>query len=200
MLSNTRLERGAKASETAAKLRHRMSLSPSRISQFPSASEPSPNSPPSTASASMKPKNRANRTSVYGNTSAGLPPASSIPSLGSLAVGVGAAPHWVGKKWEELQNGSTRFSNSQKRASGLLLDVSQTIVSALSSPPLTSSYSPMSPTPPPSSSIHKLQPLSLLDEDNDPSNGTAYIMDPTVTTLATVKGVSPQGFDDEWNW
>lgn len=91
---------------------------------------------------------------------ASLPPPSSIPGLGPLTSptvsswmeSVGSS---VGKKWEEIQKGGTcvyvlsalvssllyandaltsRFTKSQKRASLLLSDVSQSLFAALASP------------------------------------------------------------------
>ena len=113
-----------------------------------------------------------------------LPPASSIPGLGSLTVaGVNTPPvsAWigsVGKKWGELQRGST-FSTGQKRASLLLSDVSQTIAAALS-PQAT-------------------HPASAWLRNDEPQN-----LPPT-----SPKPSSPQNSDgraatqdeeDEWNW
>jgi len=168
-------------------------VSPSRTSPL-SISQPSPNSQVPTDSANMKQKNK-----IYGNVSAGLPPASSIPGLGSLAVGIGAnAPSWVGsvgRKWEELQKGST-FSKSQKRASVLLSDVSQTIVSALSSPPSASSCNP---SPSTGNGLKPQSSPSWLDDEN-PSDG-ASVMKPDVSIHSISEGSSsPQDFDDEWNW
>jgi hypothetical protein len=135
----------------------------------------------------------------------GPPPVASIPGVGSLAAvsssGDQPVASWVdsmGKKWEEIQRGHTyvlsfnrqkfniaiwfnnhRFTKGQKRASLLFSDMSQTIASALSVPPVTPvSYNP-APRPPlrPSSSssasasgsITPLQTsssVSLLDEDD----------------------------------
>jgi hypothetical protein len=159
----------------------------------------------------------ANRTRVYGNKSAGLPPASSIPGLGSLAVGA-PAPSWVesvGRRWEELQKGSTcvvlffllyyhlsltafvrpcSFSKNQKRASLLLSDVSQTIVLALSSPPF--------PTPP---SSNPQTSQSLLDDDDNPLDSMTSVLKPDLsathsTSEARGGSLSPQDFDEDWNW
>lgn len=101
----------------------------------------------------------------------GLPPPVSIPGLGSLTSAVGSEcveplSSWMGnmgKKWEEIQKGSTcvtfflsifrmslsslplyRFTKGQKRASVLLDNLSQNIASALATPPLASgSYNPL---------------------------------------------------------
>jgi hypothetical protein len=167
----------ADTNDSAARLHCRKSCEVARSVSPPcttvSKSELSPNSP-SINSASVN----------YGNLSSGQPPMSSLPGLGV------AAPSWVdsvSRKWEELQT----FSMSQKRASVLLSDVSQTIVSALS-PPLTSSSGPMA-TPP---------PFSLLDDDDNPTEGMRSVMKPdSSTALSSSQAVSsPRDFDDEWNW
>ncbi|PPQ83769.1 hypothetical protein CVT25_000118 [Psilocybe cyanescens] len=64
----------------------------------------------------------------------------SVPGLGALNVGTPTTQqmsYWVGsvgKKWDEIK-GSTTFTKSQKRASLLLTDMQNSIVSALTSPP-----------------------------------------------------------------
>ncbi|OAX40817.1 hypothetical protein K503DRAFT_864335 [Rhizopogon vinicolor AM-OR11-026] len=65
-----------------------------------------------------------------------LPPPSSMPGVGSITV-VGEAWGSVGKKL-----GSDVFSKSQKRASVLLADVSQSIASALSPGPVATTPAP----------------------------------------------------------
>jgi len=79
-----------------------------------------------------------------------LPGVSSIPGLASSSMPInGTTPQlmstWVGsvgKKWDEIRESQT-FTKSQKRASILLSDVSQSIVSALISPsPLSTSSRP----------------------------------------------------------
>ncbi|GLB39292.1 hypothetical protein LshimejAT787_0604540 [Lyophyllum shimeji] len=158
-----------------------------------------------------------------------FPPVSSIPGLASLTVGVASPPvaSWVGsvgKKWEELQRGST-FSKNQKRASVLLADVSQSIVSALSPPPSTSTSKSASPVPPLYFSPSPASPLtastsstSLLDEADFNMPATSIMTpDPTPSphsdhTLQPLQSISsaatkaklharskPVDEEDEWN-
>jgi len=124
-----------------------------------------------------------------------FPPISSMPGLGSLMTGTVSQPvsSWVdtmGKKFEELQKGST-FTSSQKRASLLLSDVSQSIASVLSPsplPPTASSPSSKFPTPayftplPTSPLTACTTPSSLLDEDNeDLPTGSLMVASPMMT-------------------
>ncbi|KAG1738122.1 uncharacterized protein EDB91DRAFT_1139102 [Suillus paluster] len=79
---------------------------------------------------------------------ASLAPPSSMPGVGSLAV-VGGAWGNVGRKL-----GGDVFSKSQKRASTLLSDVSQSIVSALNPSPVATSPAPAPSLFPFPSSLH----------------------------------------------
>ncbi|KAI0310063.1 hypothetical protein OF83DRAFT_1156451 [Amylostereum chailletii] len=120
-----------------------------------------------------------------------LPPPASVPGIGSLAamgvnMDISAAQGWmdsVGKRWSE--SGRT-FTKSQKRASVLISDVSQSLFAALSP---TSSPAPCSPAPsstwlspgPGSRATPSPSPSrkSLLDEDDDmPGLGLSGVMLP----------------------
>ncbi|KAF8647988.1 hypothetical protein AX16_006418 [Volvariella volvacea WC 439] len=96
----------------------------------------------------------------------GFAPVSSIPGLTSLTnatTSVGSVSSWVGtvgKKWEELQKGSS-FTKNQKRASLLLSDVSQSIVSVLS---------PVTLTPSPAPSTQSMSTTSLRRTSSRPTN------------------------------
>ncbi|KAI0938738.1 hypothetical protein AcV5_000351 [Taiwanofungus camphoratus] len=158
------------------------------------------------------------------NLSSGLPPAASIPGLSPLAVqpvsswmeSVGQS---VGRKWEEIQKGET-FTKSQKRASLLLSDVSQSFFSALASPtasgtsvsissnPFAATLSPLSSSPSGLSPMGQASssPASLL-EDDDVTDCLGSVMIPD----SKVPAVEPTGSnpavrkkqtqsDDEWNW
>lgn len=155
---------------------------------------------------------------VYGMGS--LPPPSSIPGLGVLTGGGATWMGSVGKKLGELRD-SPAFTKSQKRASVLLSDVSQSIVSAWnapttpigSAPPISRTRSTPLPTSP-------LSP-SLLDDDNDDTIRIASVMTPDSKKLHTTTlmpswpdgGMKPsnkptttssnaktQDEDEEWNW
>jgi hypothetical protein len=93
-----------------------------------------------------------------------------------------------------------RFSKSQKRASGLLSDVSQSIFSALA-PGSTANLVPASAPP----------PQSLIDEDDDAGStalGSALLPDVVVASpLATPSKMLPlstpeakEEDDEDWNW
>ncbi|KAG5724855.1 hypothetical protein E4T56_gene12621 [Termitomyces sp. T112] len=106
---------------------------------------------------------RTKRATIHGTS---FPPVSSIPGLAALTVGPASPlPSWVesvGKKWGELQRVST-LSKNTKRASILLSDVSQSIVSALSTP-----STPMSTPPSPVPSY--FDPSAPFAESNSPLN------------------------------
>jgi len=140
---------------------------------------------------------------------------SSIPNLGSLPPG---SPSWVigtvGKKWEELQRTET-FAKSQKRASLLISDVSQSFMNAWS-PPMTSPRASMSRNPsitsqpsPSSVSPGSLSTSSLLDDDGDSQGGMGIVMTPDFKlaspvskepTILDASKTQIQEDDDEWNW
>jgi len=152
--------------------------------------------------------NRSKRASLNGTA---FPPASSIPGLGSLASPVVSS--WMGsveKKWEELQRNPS-FAKNHKRASILLSDVSQSIVSALGAPQPSASPSPLSKHSP----LASPPALSLLDDDtecNMPSSVMTPLVQPLQPTKPTTPELSPQAStarerngnqaesDDEWNW
>ncbi|KAH8097024.1 hypothetical protein BXZ70DRAFT_895280 [Cristinia sonorae] len=69
------------------------------------------------------------RPGIKRSTTSATSPLSATP----VSSWVGSMGNSVGKKWEELQKGET-FTKSQKRASILISDVSQSIFAALSSP------------------------------------------------------------------
>ena len=161
-------------------------------------------------------------------------PTSSMPGLGTLPSGT---PSWVlgtvGKRWEELQRIETyvysytpkppqskpttfSFAKSQKRASVLLADMSQSLLNAWSTPipspvagasistnPFVASVSPTksgSPTPERSATQ-----TSLLDDDGDlqghvGGSGLGVVMKPdTLSPSASVQNKSDDD-DDDWNW
>ncbi|EGO29354.1 hypothetical protein SERLADRAFT_433346 [Serpula lacrymans var. lacrymans S7.9] len=152
-----------------------------------------------------------------------FPPPSSIPGLASLSVVGGSVPPvstWVGsvgKKWEELQKG-TSFAKSQKRASVLFSDVSQSIAFALASP---NSASPSQQSPglssvaslslPQTPSRFSTSTVSLLDDDEDTIHGSVAlgsVMTPDSTAKLAPPRLTPSpaplsastSDDDEWNW
>lgn len=147
----------------------------------------------------------------------GLPLVAS--SIGSLAVGGGSADvqpgvsSWVGsvgKKWEEIQRGSTyvistsflfvvpidltkhdtgRFTKSQKRASVLFSDVSHSIASALSSaPPSALASASYSPTP-----VFRAQSLSSGSGSGTSSRATSQ----STTPLQTSSSLLDEDYDDD---
>jgi len=141
-------------------------------------------------------------------------PTSSMPGLGTLPSGT---PSWVlgtvGKKWDELQRTET-FAKSQKRASVLLADMSQSLLNAWSSPtpspvvgasistnPFVASISPTHAEGPiPERSAAK---TSLLDDDGDlqgHTSGLGVVMKPdTLSPSASVQNKNDDD-DDDWNW
>ncbi|KII91127.1 hypothetical protein PLICRDRAFT_495976 [Plicaturopsis crispa FD-325 SS-3] len=144
------------------------------------------------------------RSSIHGGS---FPLPASIPGLASFG-GSQSPSSWVGsvgKRWEELQRGST-FTKGQKRASVLLSDVAQSIGSALASPPIPSSAN---------GNYTQSSPVSLLDDDvlDDSTSRLGTVMTPdSKTTIqpplqprmnpAAIKPepVKPLDDDDEWNW
>ncbi|OCH87776.1 hypothetical protein OBBRIDRAFT_132814 [Obba rivulosa] len=154
----------------------------------------------------------AKRASLQGS----LPPGSSwMGSVGSS----------VGRKLEQLQKGDT-FTKSQKRASLLLSDVSQSFFAALASPtptiispsavsvssnPFAASLSPLSSSP---SSLSPAAPPSLLEDDGGgaalgsvlvPSRVPAATTQPTQVSMSISGGqtagqVQAVDDDDDWNW
>ncbi|KAF9652412.1 hypothetical protein BDM02DRAFT_3183795 [Thelephora ganbajun] len=143
-------------------------------------------------------------------------PTSSMPGLGTLPSGT---PLWVlgtvGKKWEELQRTET-FTKSQKRASVLLADMSQSLLNAWSTPipspvigasisanPFVASISPMQ-TENPIPEILATQ-TSLLDDDSDlqgRAGGLGVVMKPNTTSPSpSIQNKSDDDDDDDdWNW
>ncbi|KAI0073648.1 hypothetical protein K474DRAFT_1710539 [Panus rudis PR-1116 ss-1] len=152
-------------------------------------------------------------------SSVGLPPPSSIPGLGPSSW-MGSVGNTVGKKLGELQKGGT-FTKSQKRASLLLSDVSQSIFAALSSPSatqtqsFTSQPSKQSPSTPLSSSLTTPHSSSLLEDDDTGIGGLGEVMKPNVVNTQPKGNSKPStgtttsskqttslldDDDDDWNW
>ncbi|KAL4073474.1 hypothetical protein J3A83DRAFT_2540859 [Scleroderma citrinum] len=177
---------------------------------FPSPSSLSSPSPlPSTSTRDVK---QSRRTSL----AAAFPPASSVPGLGSLAMGASVGSpvtSWmgnVGKKLGGIQ-GTETLSKSQKRASVLFADVSHSIMSALSSPSpsatLSGSISPSSSSStsslrtPPSVTAHtiSLRTNNLLDDDDgDDTIRIGRVMIPDTVKLAVpVSGPEPEALADD---
>jgi hypothetical protein len=144
--------------------------------------------------------NRSKRASLNGS---GFPPVSSIPGLGSLAIGSSpVVSAWMGsveKKWEELQRNPS-FAKNQKRASILLSDVSQSLLSTSLSFTSARANTPSQ---------------SLLDDDtgcNLPSSVMTPLVQPMQPTKPSAPELSPQTStvgegngkivesDKEWNW
>jgi hypothetical protein len=141
-------------------------------------------------------------------------PTSSMPGLGTLPSGT---PSWVlgtvGKKWEELQRTDT-FTKSQKRASVLLADMSQSLLNAwttsspspgtgmsISTNPFVASISPTrTESPIPQISGAK---TSLLDDDGDlqgHTGGLRVVMKPdTMSPSVSVQSKNDDD-DEDWNW
>jgi len=114
--------------------------------------------------------------------------------LGRANLG-GAAQGWVdsvGSKLAELQRGET-FSKSQKRASLMLSDVSQTIFSALA-PASTADVVPAF-TPP---------AQSLLDEEDEGSTALGRAILPDVVAVpgwsASPQTSTVDEKEESWNW
>ncbi|KAI0305124.1 hypothetical protein B0F90DRAFT_1701504 [Multifurca ochricompacta] len=134
--------------------------------------------------------------------SMGAVPPTSIPGINSLTVmGLGranlgeAAQGWmdsVGSKLAGLQKGQT-FSKSQKRASVLFSDVSQSIFSALvpASPALSTPTS--APPDPPTQ--------SLIDED-DVMGSTILgrVILPDAVAPSKIPPTSKDEDEEDWNW
>jgi len=141
-------------------------------------------------------------------------PTSSMPGLGTLPSGT---PSWVlgtvGKKWEELQRTET-FTKSQKRASVLLADMSQSLLNAWSTPtpspvtgvsisanPFIASISPTRTENP--IAERSAARTSLLDDDGDlqrHAGGLGVVMKPDTTSpLSSVQNKSDDD-DEDWNW
>jgi len=141
-------------------------------------------------------------------------PMSSMPGLGTLPSGT---PSWVlgtvGKKWEEFQRTET-FTKSQKRASILLADMSQSFINAWAIPapstvtgvsvstnPFVASISPtQTEKPVPERSGTQ---TSLLDDDGDLrgyAGGLGVVMKPDTMSPSTSVQNKSDDDDDDWNW
>ncbi|KAI0032613.1 hypothetical protein K488DRAFT_85718 [Vararia minispora EC-137] len=136
-----------------------------------------------------------------------LPPPASVPGLGSLAaMGLNAnvaaaAEGWLGKR---ITEGSKTLSKSQKRASVLFADVSQSLLAAFSpSPSETPASWLQSPSMSPSPAMERTGP-SLLDEDEEVLAAPALKpLQPSPTPTprpASTAPVRDESFDDDWNW
>ncbi|EED79758.1 predicted protein [Postia placenta Mad-698-R] len=203
-------------------------LRAAKLHRRKSREQPSPLcSPLADTSATLgadSPRTRAMKRSSL-NLSSGLPPPA-IPGIGVLAgqpmsswmETMGSS---VGRKWEELQKGET-FTKSQKRASVILSDVSQTFFSALTSPgpssgtfvsvssnPFAATLSPLSTSPsastPPPMMASSASTHSLLDDDSE-AQGLGSVMVPdskgssSSTSSRTPSVNTKDQSDDEWNW
>ncbi|EED80457.1 predicted protein [Postia placenta Mad-698-R] len=203
-------------------------LRAAKLHRRKSREQPSPLcSPLADTSATLgadSPRTRAMKRSSL-NLSSGLPPPA-IPGIGVLAGQ--PVSSWmetmgssVGRKWEELQKGET-FTKSQKRASVILSDVSQTFFSALTSPgpssgtfvsvssnPFAATLSPLSTSPsastPPPMMASSASTHSLLDDDSE-AQGLGSVMVPdskgssSSTSSRTPSVNTKDQSDDEWNW
>ncbi|KZT10378.1 uncharacterized protein LAESUDRAFT_810036 [Laetiporus sulphureus 93-53] len=186
------------------------------------AQSPLPESPTTPSAVPSRTSTSTKRTSV--NLASGLAPPALIPGMGTMTVppmsawmeSVGSS---VGRKWEELQKGET-FTRSQKRASIILSDVSQSFFSALASPasssgaasvsissnPFAASLSPLS-TSPTAATLVPNGTSSLLDDD-EPAQGLGSVLSPDSKGFAPSKPPAPSSpslqakdqSDDEWNW
>ncbi|KAF8886571.1 hypothetical protein BD779DRAFT_1530422 [Infundibulicybe gibba] len=140
-----------------------------------------------------------------------FPPVSSIPGLGSLTVGGSGAPpvsSWVGKKWEELQRGSTCIIQYCIRALPAIRPI-------LLSRFLVPSPSCSSPFP-----VATTCALSLLDDDDGPGFAASPVMTPDLRPAQLAPALIPTPMrttqpagtaaphtraptldeEDEWNW
>ncbi|KAI0089517.1 hypothetical protein BDY19DRAFT_108361 [Irpex rosettiformis] len=121
-------------------------------------------------------------------------PASSSP----VSTWMGSVGSSVGKKWEEMQKNDT-FTKSQKRASILLSDVSQSLFAALTSPAPSAGPSPIQkPSPLSAVSSH-----SLLDEEPDQLEGQTLTLSAPLIPSVVSPSPSQKRVDedeDEWNW
>ncbi|PCH44973.1 hypothetical protein WOLCODRAFT_139355 [Wolfiporia cocos MD-104 SS10] len=153
-----------------------------------------------------------------------LPPPN-LPGIGALAM-QGPVASWmgsVGRKWGELQK-DERIAKSQKRASVILSDVSQSLFSALGSPtrtsdsvsvssnPFAAALSPLSPSSATASS--DFHSRSLLEDDDDagglgsvmvpdlrsPTSSTSPSFSSASTRIASSPAKTMDQSDDEWNW
>ncbi|KAH9852514.1 hypothetical protein C2E23DRAFT_825900 [Lenzites betulinus] len=214
----------------AAKLHRRKSR---ETPPSPSLVPASPSPPGSQDATPVSDYKKTLKRSSLHITSNGMPPAASIPGLGPLAsplasAWMGSVGSSVGKKWEEIQKGET-FVKSQKRASLLISDVSNSIFAALASPssssgpipssmsissnPFAATLSPLSTSP-----LSQLSPSpsasaqSLLDDD-DAGEGLGSVLLPDTKAPALVPSPRPApkqsqkqnsksllDDDDEWNW
>ncbi|KAH9924366.1 hypothetical protein B0H21DRAFT_781424 [Amylocystis lapponica] len=194
----------------AAKLHRRKSRDRPSVQTLMSSLEPaspSPVSPPMSAPATSR---QYKRSSI--GASAGLAPAASIPGLGSTWMeSVGST---VGRRWEELQKGET-FTKSQKRASLLLSDVSQSLRAALAAPGATTG-SPSSVSISSNPFAAALSPLSsspqrslLEDDDEGAASALGGVLVPDAAPLSSRPSPSPSVSaaevqsstdDEDWNW
>ncbi|KAF8271842.1 hypothetical protein EI94DRAFT_1697857 [Lactarius quietus] len=224
--ASTRLSQSSASSVAEEKVEEPEGASPScavAVAQQSSSSTPS-EQPPSPSVKTLRRRSRESRaplsvalSSLTGEetsamstkrTSIGGVPPTSIPGINSLsAMGLGRANigeaaqglmDSVGSKLAELQKGQT-FSKSQKRASVLFSEVSQSIFSALT---------PTSPAP--TSGPKAVLPTSLIDEDDAAGStvlGHAILPDKVAVSRRPKPSKPlprPETKDDEddedWNW
>lgn len=98
---------------------------------------------------------------------------------------------------------SCRFTKSQKRASLMLSDVSQSFFAALASPKPQASFS--TPKPSPLSIAPSSSSTSLLDDEPEASHdGLGAILIPNVVSTSPVPSPAHPSAkfddDDDWNW
>lgn len=97
------------------------------------------------------------------------------------------------------------FTKSQKRASLLLSDVSQSIFAALASPKPQSGFS-IPNRPSPLSTVPSSSSASLLDDEPEPdgAQGLGAVLVPSVVSSSPLpspaRPVNDQDDDDDWNW
>jgi hypothetical protein len=144
-----------------------------------------------------------------------------------VSTWMGSVGSSVGRKWEEMQKNDacvvafrscllicnalnalhiSRFTKSQKRASLLISDVSQSFFAALSSPTPSAGPSPML-KPSPLSTGPSLSPSpSLLDDEPEQMDGQTLTLGAPLIPSVVSSSPSPtpsQKVDDEeeeWNW
>ncbi|KAI6017159.1 hypothetical protein EDC04DRAFT_485975 [Pisolithus marmoratus] len=151
-------------------------------------SQTAPSQVQPTATPPSNPTNTAaNKLSRRTTLGSALPPPSSVPGLGSLAMGASVGSPvslWVesmGKKLGGIQ-GTDTLTKGQKRASVLLADVSHSIMSAFSASP-TAVCATLSPSPNPISSPSSDVPSPLTPYSNASANkstgarGTSSLLD-----------------------
>ncbi|KZV76678.1 hypothetical protein PENSPDRAFT_680028 [Peniophora sp. CONT] len=163
-------------------------------------------------------QNESDFSSIGRRSNASLPPPAGVPGLSSLAaMGLNAdvasaAQNWVGKR---INESTKTLGKSQKRASMLISDVSQSLFAAFN-PGLPSPAGSPAAWPARVSPIAEQPATSLLDaDDDDPPAGLGLVMAPSPlmtptltpaskpanasTSIATPQHTQEED-DDDWNW